>query len=471
MKQELQHLLSAHGQEHLLAFWDELADEQRRTLADEIRRLDFALVNRLFREKSVAEDWATKAKRATPPPAARLNNTQSTQNPFPKGDAVDRGREVLSAGEVAAVIVAGGQGTRLGFDHPKGMFPIGPVSGSSLFRILFEKVLATSRRYEVRVPLYIMTSRATHDETIDYLETHNRFGLPAEDVRLFCQGQMPAVDLATGKVLLADKHQVALSPDGHGGMLAALANCGALDEMERRGIRHLFYCQVDNPLAPLCDAEFIGYHVLAESELSTQVVAKQDPLEKVGNVALVDGRMTIIEYSDLPEPVARTKNADGSLYLWAGNTGIHAFDVQFLRRMTGTAGALPFHLARKKVPYVDRAGELIEPDSPNAMKFERFIFDLLPAAQRAFVMEVDAACAFAPVKNAPGEARDTPESVQAQMIQLHKQWLATTGVAVEPGVAVECSPLFALDEADVIVRQKEGRLPRQLHVTQPKFFC
>jgi UDP-N-acetylglucosamine/UDP-N-acetylgalactosamine diphosphorylase len=282
---------------------------------------------------------------------------------------------------------------------------------------------------------------------------------------------MPAVDLATGKVLLADKHEVALSPDGHGGMLAALANCGGLDEMERRGIRHLFYCQVDNPLVPLCDPEFIGYHVLAESELSTQVIAKQDPLERVGNLAMVDGRMTIIEYSDLPEPVAHKQNADGSLYLWAGNTGIHVFDVQFLRRMSKTASALPFHLARKKVPYIDVAGKLIEPDAPNAMKFERFIFDLLPAAERAFVMEVDARRAFAPVKNAPGDAHDTPESVQAQMIELHKQWLAGAAASVEPGVPIEISPLFAIDESDVARRQREGRLSSELHVTQPQFFC
>jgi UDP-N-acetylglucosamine/UDP-N-acetylgalactosamine diphosphorylase len=468
MKQELHKLLSPHAQEHLLAFWDELAEVQRQSLAEEIRRLDFALVERLFNEQTAVVNWAVKAERATPPPAARL---ASPDNPFSRDDAVARGRQALSAGQVAAVIVAGGQGTRLGFDNPKGMFPIGPVSASSLFRILFEKVLATSRRYQVRVPLYIMTSRATHDETARYLESQNRFGLPAEDVRLFCQGQMPAVDLTTGKVLLSDKHQVALSPDGHGGMLAALANCGGLDEMERRDIRYLFYCQVDNPLVPLCDPEFIGYHVLAESELSTQVIAKQDPLEKVGNLAMVDGRMTIIEYSDLPEPVAREQNADGSLYLWAGNTGIHVFDMPFLRRMTGTASALPFHLARKKVPYIDAAGKLIEPDVPNALKFERFIFDLLPAAERAFVMEVDARRAFAPVKNAPGDARDTPESVQAQMIQMHKEWLAGAGARVDLGVAVEISPLFALDESDVALRQREGRLPSALHVSQPQFFC
>jgi UDP-N-acetylglucosamine/UDP-N-acetylgalactosamine diphosphorylase len=350
------------------------------------------------------------------------------------------------------------------------MFAIGPVSGSSLFRILFEKVLAVGRRYGAPLPLYVMTSRATHDETSAYLVSERWFGLSPDDVRLFCQGQMPAVDLQTGKLLLAAKHELALSPDGHGGMLAALVKCGALDGLEQRGIRHIFYCQIDNPLVPMCDAEFIGYHALAGAELSTMVVAKQTPLERVGNVAMVDGRMAIIEYSDLPEVAAKKRNADGSLYLWAGNTGIHVFDVGFLRRMSTSADAMPFHRARKKVPYVNGQGALIEPDAPNALKFERFIFDLLPAAQQAFVMEVEARHTFAPVKNALGEASDTPATVQAQMVALATEWLAAAEVRVNPGIAVEISPSFALDAGDIQRRAAEGRLG-EMQVTQPRFFC
>jgi UDP-N-acetylglucosamine/UDP-N-acetylgalactosamine diphosphorylase len=468
MKAELEKLLMPHGQEHLLAFWDELTGEQRNTLADQIRRVDFALVEKLYRDRSSGENLAAKADRATPPLAARL---AKADNPFSRDEAIKRGRQAITDGEVGVVIVAGGQGTRLGFDHPKGMFSIGPVSGSSLFRILFEKVLATSRRYGAEVPLLVMTSAATHGETAAYLEEQLYFGLPAEEVRLFCQGQMPAVDLSTGRILLAQKHELAVSPDGHGGKLAALVASGSLDELERRGIRHLFYCQVDNPLVSMCDPEFVGYHVLSRSELSTQVVAKQAPLERVGNVVMVDGRMTIIEYSDLAAAVAEKRNADGSLYLWAGNTAVHVFDVAFLRRMSGTASALPFHRARKKVAHIAAGGKLVEPDAPNALKFERFIFDLLPAAERAFVMEVDPRRAFAPVKNASGEAADTPETVQAQMVALATEWLAAAGVKVDPGVAVEISPLFALDASDVRNRIREGRLERELHVTRPRFFC
>lgn len=467
MKPTLEQKLAPYGQTHLLAFWDQLWPGEQDRLASQIERLDLGLIDRLYREQGTTEDWSTKAERATPPPAARLN---STSNPYSKDEAIGRGRAALDADQVAVLIVAGGQGTRLGFDHPKGMFPIGPVSGSSLFRILLEKVLATSRRHRVRVPLYIMTSQATHDETAQYLKEHSNFGLPADDIHLFCQGTMPAVDLATGGVLLAEKGQLALSPDGHGGMLAALAGSGGLDRLEQQGIRQVFYCQVDNPLVRLCDAEFLGYHLLAESELSTQVVAKRAPLERVGNVAMVDGRMTIIEYSDLPQAVAEKRNPDGSLYLWAGNTGVHVFELSFLGRMSREASALPFHLAKKKVPYVNDRGALVEPETPNAIKFERFIFDLLPAANNPFVMEVDAARAFAPVKNAPGEASDTPESVQARMVALHGEWLRRVDVSVAPGVPVEISPLFALDDADMLEQVLRGNLEPDMHLNEPRFF-
>ncbi len=351
------------------------------------------------------------------------------------------------------------------------MFPIGPVSGATLFRILFEKVLAIGRRHGVQPPLFVMTSDATHAETVEYIEVNQYFGLNPNDVHLFQQGHMPAVEIQTGRVLLESKSRLALSPDGHGGKLAALKKSGGLAKLQERRVRHVFYCQVDNPLVSMCDAEFLGYHLLSRSQVSTQVVAKQDPLERVGNVVMVDGRMTIIEYSDLPNTVAEKRNPDGSLRLWAGNTAIHIFDVAFLNQMADNAESLPFHLARKKVPYIDEQGRSIEPTEPNAIKFEKFIFDLLPAAERAFVMEVDPRVSFAPVKNAPGEKTDTPESVQRQMIELHTRWLRSAGARVEPGVAVEISPLFALDESDMVELTRQGQLRSNLDVTQPTYFA
>jgi UDP-N-acetylglucosamine/UDP-N-acetylgalactosamine diphosphorylase len=304
---------------------------------------------------------------------------------------------------------------------------------------------------------------------------------------------MPAVDADSGRVLLESPGRIATSPDGHGGMLAALLRSGGLDDIERRGIRHLFYFQVDNPLVDICGREFVGYHLLAGSELSTQVIAKRDPLERVGNVVQSDGRLMVIEYSDLPDEAANRRNADGSLAIWAGSIAVHVIDAGLLRRMAGgadipvcpeeprgsgrqeclphpekggpAASGLPFHIARKKVAHVDSAGNRVEPTAPNAIKFERFIFDLLPQAQRAIVVEVDPRLAFAPLKNASGAKEDTPESVRRQLSDLHRGWLGEAGVAVGEDVLVEISPLYALDAEEL-----KGKVQRGTRIEKPTYF-
>ncbi|MBI2824944.1 MAG: UDPGP type 1 family protein [Planctomycetia bacterium] len=459
--------LRPFGQEHLLRFWDELTDAQRAALAGQIDGIDFTQIATLCRQATSdapqdAQAVAERASEAEPPPAIRLADQRAGAS---AADARRRGEEALRAGKLGVVLVAGGQGTRLGFDHPKGLYEIGPVSGASLFQILFEKLLARGRRYGVRIPLYLMTSPATHDETLAALDEPKRYGLPAKDVLVFCQGTMPAVDAASGRLLLEDKGKLFASPDGHGGMLAALDRSGGLADIRRRGLEQLFYMQVDNPLVEVCDPAFIGYHLAAGSEASTQVVQKLDPLDRVGNVVSIDGRVQIIEYSDLPENVARLPAPDGSLKLWAGNIAVHVFDVAFLARMSEHGGRLPFHIARKIVPYIDDAGHAVEPEKPNAIKFERFIFDLLPAARTALVVEVDEAAAFAPLKNGPGAKRDTPEWVRGQMVALHRGWLEKVGATVANGVQVEISPLFALDAAEVATK-----IPRGLRVTADRYF-
>ena len=218
------------------------------------------------------------------------------------------------------------------------MYKIGPVSHAPLFQILFEKLLAVGRRYSSPVPLYLMTSPATDAETRQYLDEHNNFGLSADQVQIFCQGVMPAVDAATGQVLLTGKSELALSPDGHGGILAGLDRSGALADIERRGLRNLFYFQVDNPLVAVCDPKFIGYHLLTGSEMSTLAIAKREPTERVGNVVQVDGRSRIIEYSDFPLDVAEQRERDGALRFWAGSIAIHVFDAAFLRRAARCRG-------------------------------------------------------------------------------------------------------------------------------------
>jgi UDP-N-acetylglucosamine/UDP-N-acetylgalactosamine diphosphorylase len=462
-KDELAGHLSAFDQQHALAFWDDLNEAARERLLAQVAEVDFKQLRELFHGQVVEENWAELARRAHTPPARRLQDQLTAEQ------ADEAGQRALAAGHAGVVIVAGGQGSRLGFEHPKGMYSIGPVSGASLFQILLEKIAARARVAGMRIPLYLMTSPATHEETVAYLAANERFGLPSEDVKIFCQGTMPAVDAATGRLLLGDKGELALSPDGHGGTLRGLLTSGGLADMRARGLRHLFYCQIDNPLVPMCDPRFLGYHLLAGSEMSTQVVAKKHSREKVGNVVSLDGKLRILEYSDLnplDDEIVERRAADGSQVFWAGNTACHVFEVAFLERMAASGTALPFHVARKAVSHVDPQGERVEPREPNAIKYERFIFDLLPEARQSIVVEIDPALTFAPVKNAPGEAYDSPETVRAQMIALHAGWLRAAGCHVAADVAVEVSPLFAQNAEELA-----ARIPPGLTVTAPRYFC
>jgi UDP-N-acetylglucosamine/UDP-N-acetylgalactosamine diphosphorylase len=363
------------------------------------------------------------------------------------------------------LLVAGGQGTRLGATCPKGLFPVAPLSGRSLFQILIDRLLAVRQRYRARIPLYLMTSPATHAETVLYLAKHERFGLPAEDMFVFRQGVMPAVCAATGRVLLSAPGAVALSPDGHGGVIEALDASGGLDDMRDRGIASLYYCQVDNPLAPVCDPELIGYHHLAGSEMTVQVVAKTDASERVGNVVAINGKLRIIEYSELPPEAAALRTPSGDLQFWAGNIAIHVFDAAFLRRAAAVPESLPYHQAHRAAPFIAEDGRLVAPITPNAIKFERFVFDLLPLAQETLVVEANRADVFAPVKNAGGATSDTIQTAQAAMTALYHRWLDKAGVHVHPDVAIEIHPGFALD-----AEEAAEKLPRGLQVERPTFF-
>lgn len=433
-------------QSRLRRFVEELSTEQLQELDSQIASVDFEQLARLCSCEEAQVDWSAMAERAEPPPAVRLGQTPEF------GDSLAAkacGEKLLREGKVAAILVAGGQGTRLGFDKPKGLFPIGPVSGRSLFQIHCDRLLAVMQRYDVSIPLFVMTSPATDRETREYFAENNNFGLKPEQLQVFCQGTMPAVDDSTGEVLLAAKHQIALSPDGHGGVLAALDNTGCLEKAKEAGVEHFFYAQVDNPLVQLCDPSLLGFHALAESQLTTQVVQKRFATEKVGNVVLVDGKVQIIEYSDLPDAAAEKINEDGSLKLWAGNIAVHIFDRDFLQSVASDAEGLPFHRAHKKVPYVDDSGKLVEPAEPNAIKFERFVFDLLPMAKKAIVVEGDASEVFAPVKNAEGAAVDTASHSRDAQVALHRSWLAQAGATVPDDIQVEIHPRWALSPEDI----------------------
>ena len=264
MKTQLETKLAQYGQTHLLKFWDELDPDQQKQLATQIDAIDFDLVQSLVNKETTASSSDADAMRAEVPPAITLDDFADSAS-YDAAAAI--GRQSLANGELAMVLVAGGQGSRLGFDHPKGMYPVGPVSDVSLYQIHFEKVMARAKQFGAPVPMYVMTSPPTHEETSAFLKEHKFFGMNPDHVRIFCQGVMPAVD-DDGKLLLAAKDQVFVSPNGHGGTLAGLVDSGCLKHASDLGVKHLFYGQVDNPLVQICDPALVGYHIQSNSPVS-----------------------------------------------------------------------------------------------------------------------------------------------------------------------------------------------------------
>jgi UDP-N-acetylglucosamine/UDP-N-acetylgalactosamine diphosphorylase len=448
---DLRQRLRDHGQEHVLAWWDRLNDPERQELLGQLQAVDVELLRRLYARRD--ESYTVPAaERIAPIPVARLDpSDRETQH---------IGEEALRRGEVAVLLVAGGQGSRLGFEHPKGMFPIGPVSNKSLFQIHAEKVLALRRRYGKPIPLLVMTSPATQAETEAFFAEHSFFALPPDEVLFFRQGTMPALDLATGRWLLEAHGRLFTSPNGHGGTLTALAESGLLDRLRRQGIRHVFYFQVDNPLVKVADPLFLGHHLRVRSEASSKIVAKEGPADKLGNLVLIDGRCSIIEYSDLPQDLAEQRDEQGQLRFWAGSPAIHIFAVDFLTRVTRGPLQIPYHLARKKVPYLDEMGALVQPARENALKFEMFIFDVLPLAERCAVVETTRCEEFVPLKNATGP--DSPDTVRQALSNLAGDWLERAGVRVprrpngDVSVPLEISPLHALDAEELAANVDRG---------------
>lgn len=454
--------LQQFGQAHLVQFWDELDEQGQQRLLNQIEEIDFPLVERLIAQRSSPgeshESAADLAARATAPQQlVRLPHSKDDQ--IRQAHAAAAGEDLLRDGKIGAILVAGGQGSRLGFDDPKGMFPIGPVSQRTLFQILCEQLLARSRRAGLPIPYFIMTSEATHSPTVAFFERHRYFGLGEDDVFFFRQASLPAVDDSSRRILLESKGRIATSPDGHGGTLKALQRSGMLDIMADRGIEHLYYHQVDNPTAIVCDPVLLGYHQLSGSQLTTKVVAKVSPEEKMGVLASIDGQTRIIEYSDLPAEQARRKAADGSLVFWAGNTAIHVFSRVFIEELLANELSLPFHIAHKKVACIDGNGNALTPEQPNAHKFEQFIFDALPHAQTALVVEADRAREFNPVKNASGS--DSPATSREALLKLARDWVKAAGGKIVKDAPVEISPLFALDADELKSRLKPGQVFNQ----------
>lgn len=458
----------AAGQGHLFRFWNELSPEQRAQFAQQLAMIDLPAIGYAFR--SAAPSAATQNRDATNIVASpKIAPASVIANPACAGDraawqkAQALGEEILHAGRVGILVVAGGQGTRLGFPGPKGIFPIGPVSDRSLFELQAQRIRGLRARYGAPLPWYIMTSHATDTETRRFFEKHAFFGLPPEDVFFFCQGSVASVDFA-GKILLEAPDRVFENPDGHGGSLIALAKSGALEDMRRRGIDSIFYYQVDNPLAQIANPALLGFHARNDAEISCLVVAKRDAAEKMGVVATIDGRTGIVEYTEIDDQHREAVDAHGKLVFWAGNIAIHALQREFVERIASDAERLlPYHASKKRIPFVDEDGNNVEPKEPNGFKFERFFFDALPAAKRVAVVETLRCDEFSPVKNAVGA--DSPGTARADLSAMYRRWLAESGLDVDGVIeideAVLCGPdairargLRSVAEAGDAIRQK-----------------
>jgi UDP-N-acetylglucosamine/UDP-N-acetylgalactosamine diphosphorylase len=441
---------SRAGQAQVFAFFDQLPADAQRSLLEEAAEIDLAEVERLTRTLLVkGAATGVDLEGLAPAPYEKRPEHGGDAGAWAKAKAA--GEAALRAGRVAAFTVAGGQGTRLGYDGPKGTFRVTPVKQKPLFQVFAEKILAAGRRYGKPLHWFIMTSHANHVATEAFFAENKFFGLDRGRVHFFRQGRMPAVTL-DGKILLETKGSIALSPDGHGGSLRALDRSGALDLMKGEGIDTLSYFQVDNPLVRCIDPAFIGWHVTRQSEMSSKMVPKAYAEEKVGHFCTQRGKTIVVEYSDLPMAMQKETDASGQLRYLAGSIAIHVLDREFVRRMaSGNADvSLPFHRADKKIPTVDAAGNAVKPEKANGVKFEMFVFDALPFAKNPVVIETLRENDFSPVKNAEGV--DSPQTCRDDQLRQFARWLKANGAKLEtdqtgkPGVTLEVSPLFGYDE-------------------------
>jgi UDP-N-acetylglucosamine/UDP-N-acetylgalactosamine diphosphorylase len=370
--------------------------------------------------RAALERALTRARRGAeghdPAPVVRLGATREREA------AHAAGVELLAAGRVAALVVAGGQATRLGHPGPKGTYPLGPVSGRTLFALQAERLRGIARRFGQAPPWIVMTSDDTDAPTRTHFAAADHFGLEVHFVR---QRSLPCVDRA-GRPLRLAPDRIVQAPDGHGGMLAALAGSGLLEALAGRGIAALAYQQVDNPLARSADPGLLGWVAGGAAEVASKVVRKRSPQERLGTVGVRDGRTHVVEYTELAAGQAQARGPDGELRLWAGAIGVHAFALDFLRRCAARADELlPLHASPKPIAHLGADGRTVAPTQANGYKLERFVFDLLPEAHAVTLVEASREDEYAPVKNAQGG--ESPETARRALDACARRWLLEAG--------------------------------------------
>lgn len=391
-------LLRGRGQEGLLRYYEELNEEEQKALLAQIERLDFSVTEQLRRPQNLSGKGEI-----LPIDGLKIVQIEAQKQAF-----YARGRECVRAGKVGAVLLAGGQGTRLGSDAPKGVYDIGVTRPVYIFQRLIENLLEVSKDCGAFPPLYIMTSEKNDRETKAFLKEHAYFGYPRQDVRFFMQDVAPCTD-GEGNLLLEEKGRVATSPNGNGGWFSSMLRAGLGEDVERRGVEWLNVFAVDNVLQRIADPVFVGAAIESGVNCAAKVVCKACPEERVGVLCLEDGKPNIIEYYELTPEMAHARGENGDLLFTYGVILNYLFRYSKLKEIAQKQ--IPVHVVKKKIPYIDEQGEKVLPQTENGYKFETLILDMVKLMETCLPFEVEREKEFAPIKNKTGT--DSVETARA----------------------------------------------------------
>ncbi|MBQ4068291.1 MAG: UDPGP type 1 family protein [Lachnospiraceae bacterium] len=384
--------LEKYNQTHLIDTYNTLENTRKENFANQLDSLEFSLLDKLkvFKENNVS---ACKGV-IEPLQAMQLKDIDESRSEFRK-----IGLDAIKAGKVGAVLLAGGQGTRLGFDKPKGMFNIGINKQVFIFQRLIENLMDVVKEAGLFIPLMIMTSEKNNEDTVNFFKENNYFGYNKEYIMFFVQKMAPSVDFE-GRLLLEDVGRLSLSPNGNGGWYSSLAACGVLDKVKKMGVEWLNVFAVDNVLQRIADPEFIGATIESGCVSGAKVVKKATPDERVGVMCNEDGRPSIVEYYELSDSMRDATDKNGEP---AYNYGVilnYLFRISELDKIYNNE--MPIHIVEKKIPYIDENGEYVNPTEPNGYKFEELILDMIHMLDSCLPYEVERSREFAPVKNKEG---------------------------------------------------------------------